>query len=80
MKKYGKKVLSLMGILGFILLLVVCFNKLIISYSIGIWDYYIVYNCLWFIIWLFNIFGGYGMGIIIFMIIIWIIILLLMFY
>lgn len=80
MKKHGKKVLSLTGILGLTLLLAACSNKPITSHSTGIWDHYIVYNCSRFIIWLSNIFGGYGMGIIIFTIIIRIIILPLMFY
>lgn len=44
--------------------------------SIGIWDYYILYNMSRFIIWLSNLFGGnYGIGIIIFTVIIRIVLL-----
>ena len=62
------------------LFLAACSNKPITSHSTGIWDHYIIYNCSQFIIWLSKHFGGYGMGIIIFTIIIRIILLPLMFY
>lgn len=62
------------------ILLAACSNKPITSHSTGIWDHYIIYNCSQFIIWLSKHFGGYGMGIIIFTIIIRIILLPLMFY
>ena len=80
MKKHPKKVLSLLGIMSLTLFLAACSNKPITSHSTGIWDHYIIYNCSRFIIWLSNHFGGYGMGIIIFTIIIRIIILPLMYY
>ena len=80
MKKRSKKLVSLLGILSLTLFLAACSNKPITSHSTGIWDHYIIYNCSRFIIWLSNHFGGYGMGIIIFTIIIRIIILPLMYY
>lgn len=80
MKKRSKKFVSLLGILSLTLFLAACSNKPITSHSTGIWDHYIIYNCSRFIIWLSNHFGGYGMGIIIFTIIIRIIILPLMYY
>ena len=60
--------------------LAACSNSPITSHSTGFWDHYIIYNCSRFIIWLSNNFGGYGMGIIIFTIIVRIIILPLMVY
>ena len=80
MKKRSKKLVSLLGILSLTLFLAACSNKPITSHSTGIWDHYIIYNCSRFIIWLSNHFGGYGMWIIIFTIIIRIIILPLMYY
>ncbi|WP_054652324.1 membrane protein insertase YidC [Limosilactobacillus equigenerosi] len=62
------------------MILAACSNQPINSHSTGIWDHYIVYNCSQFIIWLSKHFGGYGMGIIIFTILIRIIILPLMYY
>ncbi len=72
--------LSLGAIMSLTLFLAACSNKPITSHSTGIWDHYIIYNCSQFIIWLSKHFGGYGMGIIIFTIIIRIILLPLMFY
>lgn len=80
MKKHGKKVLSLAGVLGLTLLLAACSNQPITSHSSGLWDHYIVYNGSRLIIWLSQHFGGYGMGIIIFTLIVRIILLPLMFY
>lgn len=80
MKKQHKKLASIFSVLGLTVLLAACSNKPITSHSTGIWDHYIVYNCSQFIIWLSKIFGGYGMGIIIFTILIRIIILPLMYY
>lgn len=62
------------------LFLAACSNAPINSHSTGFWDHYIIYNCSRLIIWLSNHFGGYGMGIIIFTIIIRIILLPLMYY
>ncbi|HIX35368.1 MAG TPA: membrane protein insertase YidC [Candidatus Limosilactobacillus merdigallinarum] len=80
MKKHLKKILSLTGILSLTLFLAACSNEPITSNSTGFWDHDIIYNCSRFIIWLSNHFGGYGMGIIIFTIIIRIIILPVMYW
>ncbi|KRM12651.1 membrane protein insertase YidC [Paucilactobacillus suebicus] len=80
MKKHIKKYLSLAGVLSLGLFLAACSNKPINSHSTGLWDHTIVYNFSRAIIWLSHTFGGYGMGIIIFTIIIRIIILPLMVY
>lgn len=79
MKKV-KRVLSLAAIGSLTLFLVACSNKPVTSHSTGLWDHYIVYNFSRFIIWLSNNCGGYGMGIIIFTIIIRVLLLPLMFY
>ena len=75
-----KRTLALVGVMGMTLLLTACSNGPITSHSKGLWDHYILYNCSRFIIWLSHNFGGYGMGIIIFTIIIRIILLPLMYY
>ena len=80
MRKGHKKILSLAGIMGLAVFLAACSNSPINSHSTGFWDHYIIYNCSRFIIWLSNNFGGYGMGIIIFTIIVRIVILPLMVY
>ena len=80
MRKGHKKILSLAGIMSLAVFLAACSNSPITSHSTGFWDHYIIYNCSRFIIWLSNNFGGYGMGIIIFTIIVRIIILPLMVY
>lgn len=80
MSKQLKKITSLVSIFGLVMVLAACSNQPINSHSTGIWDHYIVYNCSQFIIWLSKHFGGYGMGIIIFTILIRIIILPLMYY
>lgn len=79
MKKV-KRVLSLAAIGSLTLFLAACSNKPVTSHSTGLWDHYIVYNFSRFIIWLSNNCGGYGMGIIIFTIIIRVLLLPLMFY
>lgn len=79
MKKV-KRVLSLAAIGSLTLFLAACSNKPVTSHSTGLWDHYIVYNFSRFIIWLSNNCGGYGMGIIIFTIIIRVPLLPLMFY
>ena len=79
MKKV-KRVLSLAAIGSLTLFLAACPNKPVTSHSTGLWDHYIVYNFSRFIIWLSNNCGGYGMGIIIFTIIIRVLLLPLMFY
>lgn len=80
MKKQGKKALSLTGIGLLAVLLTACSNQPVTSHSTGIWDHYIVYNGSQFILWLAKHFGGYGMGIIIFTILVRILILPLMHY
>ncbi|WP_251574349.1 membrane protein insertase YidC [Limosilactobacillus agrestimuris] len=78
--KKTKRVLSLAAIGSLTLFLAACSNKPVTSHSTGLWDHYIVYNFSRFIIWLSNNCGGYGMGIIIFTIIIRVLLLPLMFY
>lgn len=80
MKKHIKKYLTLASVLSLGLFLAACSNKPVTSHSTGLWDHWIVYNFSRAIIWLSTHFGGYGMGIIIFTIIIRIIILPLMVY
>ncbi|GAA6237170.1 membrane protein insertase YidC [Apilactobacillus micheneri] len=80
MKKF-KKYFSLASILGLVFFLSACSNKPITSHSTGLWDGVIVLNFSRAIIWLSKFFGNnYGMGIIIFTIIVRIIILPLMIY
>lgn len=78
--KKTKRILSLTAIASLTLFLAACSNKPITSHSTGLWDHYIIYNFSRFIIWLSNNCGGYGMGIIIFTIIIRVLLLPLMFY
>ncbi|MCI1974988.1 MAG: YidC/Oxa1 family membrane protein insertase [Limosilactobacillus sp.] len=78
--KKAKRALSLAAIGSLTLFLAACSNKPVTSHSTGLWDHYIVYNFSRFIIWLSNNCGGYGMGIIIFTIIIRVLLLPLMFY
>lgn len=83
MKRTSKRLkwlLSVLSIVALTFLLTACSNAPINSHSTGFWDHDIVYNCSRFIIWLSKNFGGYGMGIIIFTIIIRIILLPLMWY
>ena len=78
--KKTKRILSLTAIASLTLFLAACSNKPVTSHSTGLWDHYIIYNFSRFIIWLSNTCGGYGMGIIIFTIIIRVLLLPLMFY
>lgn len=78
--KKTKRILSLAAIACLTLVLTACSNAPVTSNSKGFWDHYIIYNFSQFIIWLSNHCGGYGMGIIIFTIIIRVILLPLMFY
>ncbi|MFC6255259.1 membrane protein insertase YidC [Secundilactobacillus hailunensis] len=66
------------GIVGLSVLLTACGNQPITEHSTGLWDGVILLNFSRAIIWLAHIFGGYGMGIIVFTIIVRIIILPLM--
>ncbi len=77
-KKY-KRTLLMLGIVGLVFILSACSNKPITNQSTGIWDGLIVLNFSRAIIWLAHFFGNsYGIGIIIFTIIIRIILLPLM--
>ncbi len=77
-KKY-KRTLLMLGIVGLVFILSACSNKPITNQSTGIWDGLIVLNFSRAIIWLAHFFGdSYGIGIIIFTIIIRIILLPLM--
>ena len=78
MKKY-RRILLMLGLVGLVLLLSACSNKPITSNSTGIWDGLIVLNFSRAIIWLSHLFNGsYGLGIIVFTILVRIIILPLM--
>lgn len=77
-KKY-KRTLLMLGIVSLVFILSACSNKPITNQSTGIWDGLIVLNFSRAIIWLANLFGGsYGVGIIVFTIIIRVILLPLM--
>lgn len=78
--KKRKKILSLSAVMSLTLLLAACSNAPVTKNSTGFWDHYIVYNFSQFIIWLSNHIGGYGMGIIVFTLIIRVLLLPLMFY
>ncbi|GLB46097.1 membrane protein insertase YidC 2 [Philodulcilactobacillus myokoensis] len=76
-----KRLLTLTSILSLVLFLSACSNQPITNHSTGIWDGLIVLNFSRAIIWLSKLFGNsYGMGIVIFTIIIRIIIFPLMMY
>ncbi|KRK99647.1 preprotein translocase subunit YidC [Secundilactobacillus odoratitofui DSM 19909 = JCM 15043] len=77
MKKL-KRFLTMFGIVGLAVLLTACGNQPITEHSTGLWDGVILLNFSRAIIWLAHVFGGYGMGIIVFTIIVRIIILPLM--
>ncbi|TDG74434.1 hypothetical protein C5L31_000081 [Secundilactobacillus malefermentans] len=78
MKKY-RRILLMLGLVGLVLLLSACSNKPITSNSTGIWDGLIVLNFSRAIIWLSHLFNGsYGLGIIVFTILVRIVILPLM--
>lgn len=71
MKKRTKKLLGLTSMIAALtIFLTACSNSPVTSHSTGLWDHDIVYNGSLFILWLSRHFGGYGMGIIIFTIII----------
>ncbi len=77
-KKY-KRTLLMLGIVSLVFILSACSNKPITNQSTGIWDGLIVLNFSRAIIWLANLFGGsYGVGIIVFTIIIRVILMPLM--
>lgn len=78
MKKY-RRTLLMLGIVSLVFILSACSNKPITNQSTGIWDGLIVLNFSRAIIWLAHFFGNsYGMGIVLFTIIIRIILLPLM--
>ncbi|QEA31536.1 YidC/Oxa1 family membrane protein insertase [Secundilactobacillus malefermentans] len=78
MKKY-RRILLMLGLVGLVLLLSACSNNPITSNSTGIWDGLIVLNFSRAIIWLSHLFNGsYGLGIIVFTILVRIVILPLM--
>ncbi|MFC6169451.1 membrane protein insertase YidC [Loigolactobacillus jiayinensis] len=79
--KNKKRVLGVAGLFTLVLFLSGCSTKPVTSTSTGFWDHYIIWNFSRAIVWLSNLFGGsYGVGIIVFTIIIRIIILPLMQY
>ncbi|XIF20627.1 MAG: membrane protein insertase YidC [Acetilactobacillus jinshanensis] len=81
MKKRFKKWLSLSAVFSLMLLLTACSNKPITEHSTGLWNGGIVLNFSRAILWLSKTFGhSYGMGIIVFTIIVRVIILPLMIY
>ena len=80
MIKKRKKILSLSAVMSLTLLLAACSNAPVTKNSSGFWDHYLVYNLSQFFIWLSNHIGGYGMGIIVFTLIIRVLLLPLMFY
>ncbi|MEE6691879.1 membrane protein insertase YidC [Lactiplantibacillus plantarum] len=78
MKKY-RKILAMLAVLAIVLVLSGCSNTPITDKSTGFWDGLIILNFSRAIIWLSNLFGhSYGLGIIVFTLIIRIIILPLM--
>lgn len=77
MKKL-KRFVTMFGIVALAVLLTACGNQPITEHSTGLWDGVILLNFSRAIIWLAHAFGGYGMGIIVFTIIVRIIILPLM--
>ncbi|AQW21160.1 hypothetical protein PL11_004105 [Lentilactobacillus curieae] len=81
MKKKVKKVVTLLALLSMTLILTACSNAPITSHSKGLWDGLVVLNFSRAIIWLSKFFSdNYGIGIIVFTIIVRIIILPLMIY
>lgn len=71
MKKRTKKLLGLTSMItALTIFLTACSNAPVTSHSTGLWDHDIVYNGSLFILWLSHHCGGYGMGIIIFTLII----------
>lgn len=79
--KKKKRLLGSAGLFTLVLFLSGCSTKPVTGNSTGFWDHYIIWNFSRAIVWLSNLFGGsYGVGIIVFTIIIRIIILPLMQY
>ncbi|ANK60608.1 MULTISPECIES: membrane protein insertase YidC [Loigolactobacillus] len=79
--KKKKRILGVAGLFTLVLFLAGCSTKPVTQHSTGIWDHYIIWNFSRAIIWLSKLFGGsYGVGIIVFTLIIRIIILPLMQY
>ncbi|MFD1318651.1 membrane protein insertase YidC [Loigolactobacillus zhaoyuanensis] len=79
--KKKKRLLGGAGLFTLVLFLAGCSTKPVTGSSTGFWDHYIIWNFSRAIVWLSNLFGGsYGIGIIVFTIIIRIIILPLMQY
>ncbi|TLQ04434.1 membrane protein insertase YidC [Pediococcus stilesii] len=78
--KHLKRNMALISVAALSLILTACSTAPITSHSKGFWDGVIVYNFSKFIIYLSNLFGGYGWGIIVFTVLIRIIILPLMIY
>lgn len=71
MSKQAKRILALAAMALVAVTLAGCGTSPVDAHSTGIWDRYIIYNAAQFIKWLASLFGGsYGMGIIIFTIII----------
>lgn len=78
MKKH-KRLLLLIGVMLFAVLLSACSRVPITSESTGIWDRYVIYNFSRIIVWLSEFLGGnYGIGIIVFTLVIRIILLPIM--
>ena len=77
MKKL-KRFITMFGIVGLSVFLTACGNQPITEHSTGFWDGVVLLNFSRAIIWLAHVFGGYGMGIIVFTIIVRIVILPLM--
>ncbi|KRK48534.1 membrane protein insertase YidC [Secundilactobacillus kimchicus] len=77
MKKF-KRYATMLSIVALAVILTACGNQPITEHSTGFWDGVILLNFSRAIIWLAHAFGGYGMGIIVFTIIVRIIILPLM--
>lgn len=81
MKKKVKRIVTLLALLSITLILTACSNAPITNHSTGLWDGLVVLNFSRAIIWLSKFFNdSYGMGIIIFTILVRIVILPLMIY
>ncbi|MCC7666467.1 membrane protein insertase YidC [Liquorilactobacillus satsumensis] len=79
--KKGKRILTLLSVMGLVFILSGCSTSTVTENSSGIWDHYIIWNFIQAIQFLSRLFGNsYGWGIIIFTIIIRVILLPLMFY
>ncbi|MDN7145392.1 membrane protein insertase YidC [Liquorilactobacillus mali] len=79
--KRTKRILTLLCVVGLVFILSGCSTSTVTQNSSGIWDHYIIWSFIQAIVFLSKIFGNsYGLGIIVFTIIIRIILLPLMFY